>query len=84
MNVKFLFSHTTKVGTQILFSINDIILWRKLNTTVLKKGLTNFNIKGFMVNSSQAYSNEVRIVYKSGDPIVKMIDKEQNCFFNST
>jgi hypothetical protein len=23
------------------------------------------------------------MIYKSGDPIVEMIDKERNCFFNS-
>jgi hypothetical protein len=48
----------------------------KLNTIVLKKGVTNPNFKGFKANSAQANWNLVYIIYGVGNPIVNIIDKE--------
>jgi hypothetical protein len=56
------------------------VLWMKLNTTVLKKGVTNPNFKGFMVDSAQSNWNVVHIVYGTRDLVVNMIDKESTWF----
>jgi hypothetical protein len=37
-----------------------------------------------MVNNTQAKWNVVKIVYCSGDPFVKMVDKECTCLFHQT
>ena len=47
-----------------------------------KNGLPNPNFKGFMADSAQANWNAVRIVYGSGDPSVKMINRERTCLFH--
>jgi hypothetical protein len=51
------------------------IIWRKLNTTITKKGVTNPKFKGLMANNAQANWNVVYIVTR--DLIVKMINKER-------
>ncbi len=58
------------------------ILWRKSNAIVERKGLGTPIFKGFMANGVQANWNVVHIVYETGDPMVKMVDKEQTCFFH--
>jgi len=58
------------------------ILWRKLNATILKKGVANPNFIGFMADNAQANWNVVCIVYGIRDPIVKLIDNEHTCFFH--
>ncbi len=55
-----------------------------MNVIILKKVVTNPNFKGFMATSAQANWNVVRIIYRSEDPIVKMIDKERTCIFHWT
>jgi hypothetical protein len=47
----------------------------KLNTIVLKKGVTNLNFKGFIANNAQANWNLVYIIYGIGNPIVNIIDE---------
>jgi hypothetical protein len=47
----------------------------KLNTTILKKGLTNPNFKGFMANNARANWNIVYIIYGIGNPIMNIIYK---------
>jgi hypothetical protein len=39
------------------------IIWRKLNATIIKKGVTNPNSKGFMANNAQENWSVVYIVY---------------------
>jgi hypothetical protein len=51
------------------------IVESKLNTIVLKKGVTNPNFKGFMVDNAQANWNLVYIIYGIGNPIVNIIDE---------
>ena len=60
----------------------QVIMWRCLNRVMEKNGLPNPNFKGFMADSAQANWNAVRIVYGSGDPSVKMIDRERTCLFH--
>ncbi len=57
-------------------------MWTKLNETMLKHKFPKLNFKGFMVDSAQANWNMVRIVYGSGDPSIKMVDKERTCLFH--
>jgi hypothetical protein len=42
----------------------------------MKKGVTNPNFKGFMVNNAQENWNVVCIIYGIGNPIMKSIDKK--------
>jgi hypothetical protein len=58
------------------------ILWRKQNAIVMNKGVRNPNFKGFVVDITQANGNDVCIVYGTGDPIMKLIDKERTYFFH--
>ncbi len=58
------------------------ILWRKLNITIEKKRLSTLIFKGFMADGVQENWNVVQIVYKIGDPTMKMADKERMCFFH--
>jgi hypothetical protein len=58
------------------------ILWKKLNAIVEKKKLGTLIFKGFMVNGVQANQNVVQIIYGTRNPMVKMVDKEQTCFFH--
>jgi hypothetical protein len=51
------------------------ILWRRLNAIILKKGVTNPNFQGFMVDNAQANRNVVRIVYGTRDLTMKLINK---------
>jgi hypothetical protein len=39
------------------------IIWRKLNATITKKGMTNPNLKVFMANNAQANWNVIYIDY---------------------
>ncbi len=57
-------------------------IWQKLNATFLKKGVTNPNFKRFMTISAQANWNANCIISESGNPTMKMIDKEQTCLFH--
>jgi hypothetical protein len=57
-------------------------MWTKLNETMLKHGFPKPNLKGFMVNNTQANWNIARIVYGSGDPSIRMVDKECTCLFH--
>ena len=41
----------------------------------------NPNFKGFMCDTAQANFNALRIVYKSGNRSVPMIDCERTCLF---
>ncbi len=52
------------------------ILWRKLNATIPKKGETNPNFKGFMVDNAQANWNVIHTFYGTRIPTIKLIDKE--------
>jgi hypothetical protein len=47
----------------------------QLNIIVLKKGVTNPNLKGFMANTAQTNWNIVYIIYGIGNPIVNIIDE---------
>jgi hypothetical protein len=58
------------------------LMWTKLNEMMLKHKFPKPNFKGFMVDSAQANWNMVRIVYGSGDPSIKMVDKERTCLFH--
>lgn len=60
----------------------QVIMWRCLNRVMERNDLLNPNFKGFMADSAQANWNAVRIVYGSGDPSVKMIDRERTCLFH--
>jgi hypothetical protein len=62
----------------------QFILWKKLNAIILKKGVTSLNFKSFMAYNAQANWNVVSIVYGTGDPTVKFIDKERTCLFHWT
>jgi hypothetical protein len=53
-----------------------------LNAIIEKKGLGMFVFKGFMANNVQENWNVVQIVYGIGDPMVKMVNKEQTCSFH--
>ncbi len=59
-------------------------MWRKLNTIVEKKGLGTTILKGFMADGAYENWNVVHIVYGTGDPTIKMVDKEWTCFFHWT
>ncbi len=58
------------------------ILWRKLNATILKKGVANPNFKGFMADNAQANWNVVRIVYGIRDPISSWLTMKILVFFH--
>ncbi len=47
-----------------------------------KRDFPKLNFKGFMADNTEANWNTVRIVYGSGDPSVRMIDKECTCLFH--
>jgi hypothetical protein len=51
----------------------------QLNETMWKHEFPKPNFKGFMTNNAQINCNMVIIVYGSGDPFVKMVDK--NCTY---
>jgi hypothetical protein len=57
-------------------------VWKKLNEMMLKHVFLKPNFKGFMVDITQANWNVVKIVYGSGDPSFKMVDKERTCLFH--
>ncbi len=58
------------------------VMWTKLNDTMLKHMFLKLNFKGFMVDNAQANWNTIIIVYGSGDPFMKMVDKECKCLFH--
>ena len=58
------------------------LFWQSLNRVMERHGVPNPNFKGFMVDSAQANWNAVRIIYGSGDPIVKMVDRERSCLLH--
>jgi hypothetical protein len=58
------------------------ILWKKLNAIIERKGLHTFVFKGFKANGVQANWNVVHIIYGTGNPTMKMVDKKQTCFFH--
>ncbi len=60
------------------------IMWKKLNVTMMKHMFSKPNFKGFMANNAQVNWNVVKVVYGSGDVIVKKVDKEQICLFHWT
>ena len=45
-------------------------------------GFSSPNFKAFMADSAQANWNAVRIVYGSGDPTMKMVDRERSCLLH--
>jgi hypothetical protein len=49
---------------------------------MLRFGLANPNLKGFMADSAKANWNVVCIVYSFRNAFVKMDDKEQTYMFN--
>ncbi len=51
-------------------------MWTKLNETMLKRGFSKPNFKGFMAHSPQANWNTITNIYGLGDPSIKMIDKK--------
>jgi hypothetical protein len=55
-----------------------------MNHIMFKFGCANPNFKGFMANSAHADLNVACIMYSSGDVFMKMVDKEQTCFFHWT
>jgi hypothetical protein len=57
-------------------------MWIKLNETMLKHGFPKSNFKGFMANNTQANWNMVKIIYGSGDPFIRTIDKECTYLFH--
>ncbi len=59
-------------------------MWTKFNETMSKHGFLKPNFKIFMVDSTQANWNAVKIVYGLGVPFVKMVDKEHTCLFHRT
>jgi hypothetical protein len=48
----------------------------KLNALVEKKRLGMHVFKGFMAGSGQVNWNAIQIVYGTGDPLVKMVNKK--------
>ncbi len=58
------------------------IMWPKFNDIMQKHGFPKPNFKGFMVDNTQANWNVMRIIYGSGDPFMRMIDKEYTCLFH--
>jgi hypothetical protein len=57
-------------------------MWTKLNEMMMKYGFLKPNFKGFMADGAQANWNMVIIIYGSGDPYVKMVDKERTYLFH--
>jgi hypothetical protein len=51
------------------------ILWRKLNAIIMKKGVANPNVKGFMANNAQTNWNVISIIYGIKDLTMKLINK---------
>ena len=60
----------------------QVLFWQNLNHVMARHGIPHPNFKGFMVDSAQANSNAVRIVYGSSDPKVIMEGCERTCYFH--
>ncbi len=58
------------------------LMWKKLNEMMLKHRFPKSNFKGFMIDSTQANWNTVKIVSGFGAPSIKMVDKEHNYLFH--
>ena len=58
------------------------LMWMSLNKVMAQHGTPKPNFKGFMADSAQANWNAVRIIYGSGDPTVKMVDRERSCLLH--
>ncbi len=52
------------------------VLWQKLNNVMLKSGVPNINLQGFMANNAQTNWSAMRIIYSSGDANETMINRE--------
>ncbi len=57
------------------------MLWKKFNAIVNKKGMGTLVFKGFMADTMQVNWNIVQIIYGTGNPTVKMVDKKWTCLF---
>jgi hypothetical protein len=61
-----------------IFSISHNVqqlMWTKLNQMMLKHRFPKPNFKGFMANSTQANWNAVRIIYGSGDLLLRQLTR---------
>jgi hypothetical protein len=59
-------------------------LWKDLNAVLAKNGIRDSKFKGFMADSAQENSNDVRIIYGSNDTTIPMQNQDRTCFFHWT
>jgi hypothetical protein len=59
-------------------------MWLSLNRVMERHGVSHPQFKGFMVDSTQVNWIAVRMVYGSGNPSVKMVDRERSCLLHWT
>ena len=62
----------------------QIVFWSNVNVVAAKMGILEVNFEGFMADNAQANWNAVDIVYGSGDPSVRMDNRERTCLFHWT
>jgi hypothetical protein len=58
------------------------VLWKNLNVVLAKHGVPKPKFKGFMVDSTQANWNAIRVIYESGNAAIPMKDQEKTCLFH--
>jgi hypothetical protein len=60
------------------------VLWKNLNAVLARHGIPEPKFKGFMVDSTQANWNTIRVIYGSGNAAIPMKDQERTFLFHWT